>query len=304
MWYTQYQFKYTLTFKHFFAREDRQMTWKIIADSGCDFRELSNLSTDVTYESVPLTVQIGSEVFLDDSGLDIDQMMATMYSTKAAASSACPSTDAYYQAYKGADNIVVVTLTSTLSGSFNSARVAREMFLEEHPNVNIHIVDSLSAGGEMDLLVLKLQQLISEGLSFEQVVSAIGEYQSKTKLLFVLAKVDNLVKNGRLSKLLGKVVGLLNIRMVGEASSQGTLELLQKSRGQKKSVSSAVEEMIKAGYQGGRVMIAHVKNDKICQQITDALHEKFPQAQIDSIATSGLCSFYAEEDGILMGYEL
>ena len=117
--------------------------------------------------------------------------------------------------------------------------------------------DTLSAGGEVDLIVEKINELIDQGLSYEEIVEAITAYQEKTKLLFVLAKVDNLVKNGRLSKLIGTVVGLLNIRMVGEASETGTLELLQKARGPKKSLQAAYEELIKAGYAGGRIVMAH-----------------------------------------------
>lgn len=280
------------------------MTWKIVADSGCDFRELENLAAGAQFVSVPLTIQIGSEVYVDDGGLDIDHMMESMYASSAAASSACPSPDAYVKAFEGAQNILVFTITGGLSGSYNSARVAKEMFLENHPNVNIHIIDSLSAGGEIDLLVTHANTLIGKGLNFDEVVLGMAAYQAKTKLIFVLAKVDNLVKNGRLSKLLGKVVGLLNIRMVGEASSEGKLELLQKPRGQKKAVAATVEEMLKAGYQGGKAIIAHRSNDKICQQIREAIQAKFPDADIQAIPTSGLCSFYAEEGGLLMGYEI
>lgn len=280
------------------------MTWKIVADSGCDFKDLANLADKTSFERVPLTLQIGSEIFIDDEGLDIEQMMATMYGTSAAASSSCPSPDAFLSAYRGADNVIAITITGTLSGSQNSAQLAKNLLLEENPNINIHVIDSLSAGGEVDLIVEELNRLIGQGLTFDQVVEAITAYQEKTKLLFVLAKVDNLVKNGRLSKLVGAVVGLLNIRMVGEASPEGTLELLQKARGQKKAVQASVEEMVKAGYQGGRVTIAQSNNEKIGQQISEKLLAQFPSADIQIIPTSGLCSFYAEDGGILMGYEI
>ena len=190
----------------------------------------------------------------------------------------------------------------TLSGSYNSAQVAKRLYLEDHPDVNIHIIDTLSAGGENDLIIKKLNLLIGQGLSYEEVIKEITTYQTKTKLLFVLAKVDNLVKNGRLSKLLGAVVGLLNIRMVGEASQDGKLELLQKARGAKKSLVAAFDELIKEGYAGGQIIIAH--NPKFCQQFFEMVRKRFPQAVIEVIPTSGLCSFYAEENGLLMGYEI
>lgn len=280
------------------------MTWKIVADSGCDYREITDLANQTTFESVPLTIQIDHEIFVDNAHLDIDGMMEKMYATSSASKSACPSPDDYLRSFKGADNIFVVTITGSLSGSHNSAQLAKKLFLEENPTANIHVIDSLSAGGEVDLIVRKLNDLIKEGLSFEQVVEAITHYQENTKLLFVLAKVDNLVKNGRLSKLIGAVVGLLNIRMVGEASDTGTLELLQKARGAKKALTAAVDEVLKAGYKGGRIIIAHRNNEKFCQQFTEVIKEKFPAADISFLPTSGLCSFYAEEGGLLMGYEI
>lgn len=202
--------------------------WKIVVDSGCDYRQLKNLAPDTEFISVPLTIQVGDQAFVDDANLDIDHMMNVMEASKSAAGSACPSPQAYQAAFEGAENIFVITITGGLSGSFNAARVARDMYVEEHPAVNIHLIDSLSAGGEMDLIVDEINRLIATGLEFEELVQAITTYQENSKLLFVLAKVDNLVKNGRVSKLVGTVVGLLNIRMVGEASSEGKLELLQK----------------------------------------------------------------------------
>lgn len=280
------------------------MTWKIVADSGCDYRTIENLAVDTLFESVPLTIQVGNEIFIDNAQLNIDNMMKKMYATSSASKSACPSPDDYMKAFDGASNIFVVTITGTLSGSHNSAQVAKKLYLEEHPDVNIHIIDTLSAGGENDLIIKKLNFLIGQGLSYEEVVTEITAYQTKTKLLFVLAKVDNLVKNGRLSKLVGAVVGLLNIRMVGEASQDGKLELLQKARGAKKSLIVAFDELIKAGYVGGQIIIAHRNNLKFCQQFSEMVREKFPQAVIEVIPTSGLCSFYAEENGLLIGYEI
>lgn len=280
------------------------MTWKIVADSGCDYRTIENIAVDTLFENVPLSIQVNDEIFIDNAQLNIDDMMKKMYATSSASKSACPSPDDYMKAFDGASNIFVVTITGTLSGSHNSAQVAKKLYLEEHPDVNIHIIDTLSAGGENDLIIKKLNFLIGQGLSYEEVVTEITAYQTKTKLLFVLAKVDNLVKNGRLSKLVGAVVGLLNIRMVGEASQDGKLELLQKARGAKKSLIAAFDELIKAGYVGGQIIIAHRNNLKFCQQSSEMVREKFPQAVIEVIPTSGLCSFYAEENGLLIGYEI
>ena len=279
------------------------MTWKIVADSGCDYRQLENTAFDTEFVSVPLKIQVADQVFVDDANLDIDQMMETMYATSEASKSACPSPDDYLRAFEGAKHIFVVTITGTLSGSHNSAQLAKNIYLEDHPDTQIHVIDSLSAGGEVDLIVEKINDLIDQGLSFEEVVAALKEYLASTKLLFALARVDNLVKNGRLNKLVGAVIGMLNIRLVGDASPEGTLNLLHKAKGQKKAVQAVWSEMKKNGYKGGRVVISHCSNPEICGLIQAAVHSEFPDADVSSIHTSGVCSYYAEQGGILMGYE-
>ena len=280
------------------------MSWKIVVDTACDFREIPNKAENVVYERVPFTLQIEDKIYIDTLDMDIDEMMKAMYASSEPAKSACPSPDVFLSAYRGAENIIVLTLTGGLSGSYTSAIVAQKMLKEEDENVNIHVINTLSAGGQNDLFLLKINELIREGLSFDQVVARMDEYQKNTKLIFALEKVDNLVKNGRLSKLAAAVVGLLNMRMVGEASKEGTLHLLHKVRGEKKAVAAVVDEMIKAGYKGGRAVITHRNNENICKKIEEKLSEKFSNIEFISVPTSGICSFYGEEGGILLGYEI
>ena len=280
------------------------MEWKIVVDTACDFREIPNKAENVTFERVPFSLQIEDKVFVDTLDLDIDKMMEEMYASSEPARSACPSPEAYLAAYRGAKNVIVLTLTGGMSGSYNSAIIGEKMLKEENKDVNIHIIDTLSAGGENDLYLLKINELIKEGLSFDEVVSEMRKYQENSKLIFVLEKVDNLVKNGRLNKLAAAVVGLLNMRMVGEASDEGTLHLLHKVRGEKKAVSTVVDEMIKAGYKGGRVVVTHRNNEDICKKIQDKLKEKFSNIEFMIVPTSGICSFYGEEGGMLLGYEI
>ena len=280
------------------------MEWKIVVDTACDFREIPNKAENVTYERVPFSLQIEDKVFVDTLDLDIDKMMEEMYASSEPARSACPSPEAYLAAYRGAKNVIVLTLTGAMSGSYNSAIIGEKMLKEVNEDVNIHIIDTLSAGGENDLYLLKINELIKEGLSFDEVVSEMRKYQENSKLIFVLEKVDNLVKNGRLNKLAAAVVGLLNMRMVGEASDEGTLHLLHKVRGEKKAVSTVVDEMIKAGYKGGRVVVTHRNNEDICKKIQDKLREKFSNIEFMIVPTSGICSFYGEEGGMLLGYEI
>lgn len=279
------------------------MNWKIVVDSGCDLRELPNLAPNTIFQNVPLSINVGQTEFVDSADLDTAHMMTEMYAYEGKTSSACPSPEAFAKAMTGADNVLVFTLTSALSGSHNSATLARSLVLEEHPNTQIHIMDSRSASGEIALLALKANDLIAENLTFDAVVKNLVHYQQRTHLLFALARVDNLVKNGRLNKLVGTVVGLLNIRLVGQASQEGTLELLHRCRGQKKAVVAIYDEMKKKGYSGGRVILCHCFNPEVCGELAKRVLQEFPEAEITQLPTSGLCSYYAEQGGLLLGFE-
>ncbi|MBF0715903.1 DegV family protein [Gemelliphila palaticanis] len=280
------------------------MNWKIVADSGSNWNVIEDIAPNTKYVKAPLILQIGEKNYSDDGTLDVESMIDYMYSTEEKTSSACPSPEAYKKTYEGADNIIVLTITGTMSGSYNSARIGKEMLLEENPNANVHVIDTKSAGGQMDLIVQEINRLIKENLSFEEVVEKIDNYVANTRLLFILEKVDNLVKNGRLSKLAGGVIGMLNIKLVGRASKEGTLELLHKARGTKKAIATLIDEMLKEGYKGGKVSIAHCNNVEVSETIKKILLEKFPNAIINYIPTQGLCSFYAERGGIMLGYEV
>lgn len=280
---------------------------KIITDSSCDLKEI-RLVYDrngevVQFARAPLTICIGEREFVDDDDLDVAEMMKAMKAYEGASSSACPAPGAWCDAFEGADEIYVVTITSAISGSYNSAMVAKEMELEEHPEKKIHVIDSLSTGPEMELIVRQLLREIAEGGSFEEIVNHITAYQKCTKLSFVLHSMNNLVKNGRVSKLAGFAASVLGISIIGRASRKGELEMVTKCRGNNKTAGSVLEEMKTQGYDGGLVSITHCFNEKAAMQLRDKIHKEYPNADISVMATGGLCSYYAEEEGMLIGYE-
>lgn len=280
---------------------------KIITDSSCDLKEI-RLVYDrngevVQFAKAPLTIRIGDREFVDDENLDVAGMMAALKAYDGASSSACPAPGAWCDAFSGADEIYVITITSALSGAYNSAMVAKEMELEEHPEKKIQVIDSLSTGPEMELIVRQLLREIADGGSFEKIVENITAYQKRTKLSFVLHSVDNLVKNGRVSKLAGFAASVLGISVIGRASRKGELEMVTKCRGNNKVAGSVLEEMKAQGYDGGLVSITHCFNEKAAIQLRNRIQKEYPDAEISIMATGGLCSYYAEEEGILIGYE-
>ncbi len=275
------------------------MRVRIVADSSADLLELDG----VDFASVPLTVTVGERDFVDDAALDVDDMVATLAAYQGRTTTACPSIEAWLQAFDNADVVYVVTITSGLSGTYNSAMTARELYLQQKPDAKVYVVDSLSTGPEMRLIVEKLAELNNQGMEFEDVCREIRAYQKRTRLFFSLESLHNLVQNGRVSKLVASVVGVLGIRIFGTASEQGTLETLAKCRNTRKVISNLLEQLKKAGYKGGKLCIAHVGNLPFAEEISRAVRETFGTVSVAIYRSRGLCSYYAETGGVLIGCE-
>lgn len=275
------------------------MTFKITADSSSDVLTLSS----VPFTSVPLTIRAGEREFVDDENGDAEEMTRYMLSYKGKSSTACPSSQAWLESFGDADCVFCVTLTSGLSGSCNAARLAAQEYMEAHPGRRVHVVDTLSAGPELRLVVEKLEELILAGRSIDEIVAEIEPYHQRSKLVFALQSLHNFAANGRVSKLVAAAVGTLGIRVVGRASNEGTLEPLAKVRGDRKALQEMVKIMKNLGWKGGKVRIAHNENPEGASALKTALctiHEKLDIA-IDR--TRCLCSYYAERGGLLIGFE-
>ena len=280
------------------------MQYGIVVDSGCDLINLEgHFAQKIDFTRVPLKLDVGTNEFVDDLNLDIEKFMQEMYAYKGKTGSAAPSPQSWFNAYEKSECIFAISITGNLSGSYTSAQTACNMFKEQYPNRKIYVIDSKSAGPEISLIVQKLAEYIDKGLDFETICQNIDAYRKQTHLLFVLKSLDNLVKNGRVSKLQGTMAGLLGIKILGTASADGDFELLQKCRGKMTAYNKAIDEMLSRGFQGGKVVIAHAFAPDLADYIKSTLKTQFPNCSIEIMPTSGLCSYYAEQSGLLIGFE-
>ena len=276
------------------------MNIKIVTDSSSDLRTLDG----VPFESAPLKVITDEREYIDNSNLDVVSMLADLKAYKGRSRSSCPSAGEYFEAFKDAENVFCITITSGLSGSFNAANVAAKQFKEIYPDRNIHVIDSLSTGAENALLAEKLRELILVGKDFETIKAEITKYHNHTRLIFALESMHNLANNGRISQLTAKMAGMLGIRAIGRASAEGTLDMICKSRGPLSAANDIVSNMIGDGYNGGKVRIHHANNESSALLLRDRIIDSFPEAHIDILPAGGLCSFYAEQGGLMVGFEI
>jgi DegV family protein with EDD domain len=272
---------------------------KIVVDSGANLLEKSIKNVECV--NVPLTLTIENQAWSDDEALNLPAFTAALQQTSQPAASSCPNLAQWLAAYGDADEIYVLTITGKMSGSYNTAQQAAAIYLESHPAAKIQVFDSLSAGPAMHLMAEKLAELINSGLSFDRVVMALNEFMSQVELIFALGSLDNLAANGRISPVLAKVAHLMNLRVIGTAD-QGSFKMLTKARGPKKCCQAMISQMEQKGYQGGAVRIDHVQNRAAAEQFQQLLLAEYPHANVVIGECRGLCSFYAEQGGLMIGF--
>ena len=276
------------------------MCYKIIVDSSANVQTMPG---PAAFASVPLKIIVGSQEFVDDKSLDIGQMVESLKAYKGKSSTACPGVADWLEAFGDAQGVLCITITSNLSGSWNAARLAKEDYESRYPDSKVFVIDTLSTGGEMQLLARKAQELLESGMEFGEACRQTEAYLQKTGLMFSLESLRNLANNGRVSPVTAKLAGVLGIRVVGKASSQGTLEPTDKCRGEKKALQTLLSRMIEQGYRGGRMVIDHCMNETAATQLKDLVTNAYPGADVAVGQTRGLCSFYAEQGGMIIGFE-
>lgn len=272
---------------------------KIVTDSSSDILELSG----VQFQSAPLKIITAQKEYVDDENLDVYAMVSDLQSYKGKSSTSCPNQNDYLNAFGEAEQIFCVTITGTLSGSYNAAVLAKELYEEKHPDRRVFVLNTLSAGPEIGLILERLQELVKENKCFDDICKSITKYSQKTGLLFMLESMKNLANNGRVSPLVAKMAGLLGIRVVGKASVRGDLEPLNKCRGEAKALETIVRHLRDSGLKTGKVRIAHCFNENAAKLLLELIRAEFPKVQAKFYNCRGLCSFYAEKGGMLVGFE-
>lgn len=273
------------------------MNIKIITDSASDLTSMEGI--DMAY--APMKVCTAEREFTDNDDINVRDMVDFLYSYKGRSSSSCPNAEDWLNAFGDAENIVCITITGGLSGSYNSAVSAKNIYEGDHPDRHVLVVDSLTAGPEMALMAERVREQALAGKDLEEIEADLKGY--KTELLFALESLRNFANNGRVSKAAAAAAGLLGIRAIGRASDVGTLELLSKTRGEAKTLDGVMSYLKELRCKGGKIFIDHCFAEETVNKLAFKIKAEYPHAQIVIRPTRGLCSFYAELGGFLVGFE-
>ncbi len=272
---------------------------KIVADSSANVQMLEN----IPFASAPLKIHTPEQDFVDDRELDVEKLVDFFEHYKGRSQTACPSAGDWLTAFGDSEEVYAVAITGGLSGSYNAACIAKELYEGEHPGRRVCVIDSLSAGPGLALIIEKLEEYIQKDLCYEEICEKIAAYQQQTGLIFMLESLQNFAANGRVSLAVAKIAGFLGIRIVGKASRQGTLEPTNKCRGEEKAIEAMAKNLAKSGLSTGKVRIAHCRNEAAAETLKEKINAAFPEAQVQITKCLGLCSYYAEKGGMLVGFE-
>lgn len=308
------------------------MNLHISVDSAANYRELGVLrkfkdGSKIDGSVVALTIYNDEVEFIDNADIDTTKLVEYLDSAKSMVHTACMTSEEWKKYFEGHDNVICITLTGALSGCNSSCMVAALQYMEEHPESHIYVLDTKSIGPVQKLCVEYATELATQlsdrdkpdsaQLSgghkpdeahrvsdTEQLFHELEDYcYNRTGLAFCLRSLKNLANNGRINKAVAALVQTLKICIVGGFNEEGTLEPKNKVRGDAKALSTIYNNIIEDGYKGGRIRIDHCFAEDCADKLAGMIRTDWPDADIIIGETTGICSFYAEKGGLIVGYE-
>lgn len=278
------------------------MDIKIVADSSCDLSlEMKN---ELNVNIAPLKIEVEGKKFIDDENIDVKQLITDMKKAKSAPKTACPSPEDYMNLYKGNESVFVITLSSKLSGSYNSAVLAKDLFVEDVAKKFIHVFDSCSASAGETLIALKINELAKMNLLEHEIVEKVSNYIKEMKTFFLLESLDHLAKAGRLNPIITKLANVLSIKPIMGATEDGTIRLVEKTRGYKKAFKRFIDVIGEEGtnLEEKILGIAHCNCIDRAIKFKEEVLKRYKFKDIVIVEMAGLSSTYADDGGLVIAF--
>lgn len=277
------------------------MDYIIVMDS-CGERTEA-MKADERVVSAPLTMEVDEYHFVDDDSFVQADFLKKVAESPNCPKSACPSPDYYKEAYgKAGKRAYAVTLSSELSGSYNSAVLAKDLLTEERPEMQVHVFNSRSASVGETLITEKIQECEAAGMGFAQVVETVEAYIDSQNTWFVLENLDTLRKNGRLSNLKAFVASALKIKPVMGSTREGTIIQLDQARGMNKALIKMVDSIVERSEDTEQKILAisHCNCPARAEMVRNAILERIRVKDVILVDTAGISSMYANDGGVIV----
>lgn len=278
------------------------MKFKIVADSACDTNKEIDQQLQLT--KVPVSIQVEERELKDNATLDVQELLRLMKNSPSAPKTASPSPHAFIEAYEGDEDVYVVTISSRLSSTYNNALLAKKLVQESNPRKFIHVFDSMSASVGETLVSLKIMELAKRNLHRQEIVARVNEYIKGMKTFFLLESMDNLVKSGRISKAVSKLLSVLSVRLVMGSDGQGNIKLFAKARGAQRALNKLIDMVGEHGerFEDRILGIAHCNCREKAEKIKAEVLERFRFKDVIIVEMGGAISVYANEGGIVIAF--
>lgn len=276
------------------------MKFSLIVDSCCDTTQA--LIKELNLIKIPLNLMLGEREIVDNEQLNLEQFMIDMNACNDKIGSSAPAPTLYQEAFDKEEDAFAVTLSSRLSSSYSSAMLGKEMMTAASNDV--YVFDSKSASAGQLLIVLKIRELALLGMAKSDIIQRVEHFIQHMKTYFVLDNIDNLMKNGRLSKVKGKLINMLNIKPLLGSDGDGNIVSYSNVKGQTKIVKKLVDTITESGKstEGEHAVISHCNNEDLANRLKQAIAERFQFKDIVIVPTGGVSSLYANNKGIILAF--
>ncbi len=276
------------------------MGYKIVVDSCCELPE--KYKKDARFQFVPLGLEVGDYMIWDDETFNQKEFLEKVAACPQCPKSSCPSPEKYMEAYHcDADEIYVVTLSSHLSGSYNSAELGKNLYIEKYGEKKIHVVDSESASCGETQIAMRIMRYKEKGLSFEETVEKIEVFKRRMRTYFVLDNLETLRKNGRLTGVKALVASTLNIKpvMVGNL---GVIEQKSQAIGINKALAKMADCILADVHHPEKrtLMITHCNCPERAQYMRTLMEKRASYRKVVIMDTAGVSTMYANDGGIII----
>jgi DegV family protein with EDD domain len=276
------------------------MNIKILTDSACDLPEelLDNKNL------IPITIRIDGKDYKDGIDLRKKEFYSKLTSSKNFPGTASPSPGTIIEKFSDAEKVYILTVSSALSSTYNNALLAKDIYTKELRNKMVYVIDSLNASIGQGLIFLKLKQLIENNLSHQNIIEKIEDYIKEVKTFFILENMDNLINSGRINKLLGKIVNVLNIKLIMGRTDEGKIELYKKVRGSRKAFNKLLNIIGNYGnnFEDKIFGIAHFNCLDKAKKFKAEVEKKYNFKDIIITQIGPSIATYADEDAIIISF--
>ena len=274
---------------------------KIITDGSCDLSQ--KIIEESNVEIVDVTVSFGENSYSTRKDITISQFYEMMKDYKELPKTSCPSPNQFLEAFDcEEENIIVLCLTSKLSGIYNSAVLAKNMYEEENGNKKrIEIIDTTTGSIGQALLVSKVANMMDEEKSMDEIIDTIEKLRHEVIFYGALHTLENAIKGGRINAIAGKIIGALNLKAIVHITD-GLVKPMDKARGDKNSINKVIDYIKNNIHKtsGTKLAIGHANCLEKALKIKNVLENYHNFEEIHIMEVGPSMGVYTSEGAVLV----